>query len=74
MMILMMMTMMRIQNTNKLLTGNWLGKGVVPGVTWGLNLKLGEAPAKGSVLNYENTSIRPLDFFLTINPKPGIII
>ena len=73
-MILMMMTMMRIQNTNKLLTGNWLGKGVVPGGTWGLNLKLGEAPAKGSVLNYENPSIRPLEFFLTINPKPGIII
>ena len=47
----------------KLTSNYWKWKGFVPEVTWGLNLMLGDAPAKGSVLNYEITSIRPLYFF-----------
>jgi hypothetical protein len=35
--------------------------GFVPEVTWGLHLKLEEAPAKGSV-TANDTSIRPLLF------------
>jgi len=51
------------------------GVGFVPEVTWGLNLKLGEAPAKGSFSVFRKTSIRPLPTFsLTKTFKPGIII
>ena len=46
-MIRMKMMMMRTLTSNY-----WKWKGFVPEVTWGLNLMLGDAPAKGSVLNY----------------------
>jgi hypothetical protein len=50
----------------------WKRWGMSLGLTWGLNLKLGDAPAKGSVLNfdsglktdYENTSTLPLIFLI----------
>ncbi len=46
----------------KILTSNyWKWKGFVPGVTWGLNLMLGEAPAKGSVRLIEH--IYPTPYF-----------
>ena len=40
----MKMMMMRTLTSNY-----WKWKGFVPEVTWGLNLMLGDAPAKGSV-------------------------
>ena len=54
-------------------SNDWKQRGMSLGLTWGVNLKLGDAPAKGSVLNfdsglkadYENTSTLPLIFFLT---------
>ena len=45
--------MIRMKMMRRKLTSNyWKWKGFVPEVTWGLNLMLGDAPAKGSVLNY----------------------
>jgi len=62
--------MTRNMNPKIIASKDWKQLGFVPEVTWGLNLMLGEAPAKGSVqrrsviLPYEmNTSIRPLYFF-----------
>ena len=40
-----------------------VSEGFVPEVTWGLNLKLGDAPAKGSWYFLILTSIRPLFFY-----------
>ena len=53
-------------------SNDWKQRGMSLGLTWGLNLKLGDAPAKGSVLNfdsglktdYENTSTLPLIFLI----------
>jgi len=53
------MKMMR----RKLTSNYWKWKGFVPGVSWGLNLMLGDAPAKGSVRLIEHIYPTPL-FFL----------
>ena len=51
------MKMMR----RKLTSNYWKWKGFVPEVTWGLNLMLGDAPAKGSVRLIEH--IYPTPYF-----------
>jgi len=57
----------------KMASDYWKRRGMSLGLTWGLNLKLGDAPPKGSVktlipgyvavLIKENTSTLPLNFF-----------
>ena len=57
---MMMMTRKMIIRNRQLVTG----RGMSLGLTWGLNLKLGDAPVKGSVRNYSDTSTLPLLFLL----------
>ena len=57
----------------KLTSNYWKWKGFVPGVTWGLNLMLGDAPAKGSVQKILTHLSDPLFFLTNINNSKDLI-
>jgi len=63
------MKMMR----RKLTSNYWKWKGFVPGVSWGLNLMLGDAPAKGSVRLIEHIYPTPYFFLTNINNSKDLI-